>query len=473
MVKNLRLNILDIKLFLIFILLLVFSLTIVKLGGVGVEAQLTQYGNECKINYGTCEDDDVNIQQYLDEGKIVFAGDITSQNLQQSLLATHSDIANNLADLCLNKKFLDEEGKVTVFPVNRTDSPADQYPNNLDSAVYDNDLLADIVPRACENGYELMEFQPHPSLNYRYYSAACCPSGYVAVSQTSGGVQQGKNRTYAAACCLIPNDQSPGNMPNEYIDNASPVCYHRNSALDDRTEVVYSESQKDLEKIITESFVRGLPFGTFTYGSEVSGSENICPDDSVCAIVNPSDNFLGIGVALDDEDLNVIYSDQLKDSSLGEAECVRCYSDEEALAVRGNELLFCSKGSLTYGIPLKNNSITDTIAWLAAQDEDNAEYIENCRAQGGIPTAIGCIDTTPIGIITGLIRISLGVMGGVALVQLILVGINYQRGNEAEIKKAREQLIATLTGLAVLVFSVLILRIIGVNILDILPAGSF
>jgi len=48
----------------------------------------------------------------------------------------------------------------------------------------------------------------------------------------------------------------------------------------------------------------------------------------------------------------------------------------------------------------------------------------------------------------------------------------YQTGDEARIKAARESIIKTLTGLAVLVFSILILRIIGINILDVLPVGS-
>jgi hypothetical protein len=96
---------------------------------------------------------------------------------------------------------------------------------------------------------------------------------------------------------------------------------------------------------------------------------------------------------------------------------------------------------------------------------------ENCVNQGGIWTAIGCVDPTPIGLITGLIRIGFGVMSGVALLQAIYVGILYQMGDEGRIQKAKGQLIATLSGIAVLVFSVLILRIIGVNVLNVIPSG--
>jgi uncharacterized membrane protein len=104
-------------------------------------------------------------------------------------------------------------------------------------------------------------------------------------------------------------------------------------------------------------------------------------------------------------------------------------------------------------------------------DDTNRPVLERCLEQGGIYIAIGCVDPTPIGIIAGLIRLSFGIMGGVALIQLILAGIAYQQGNEEKIKEARNKVLATLTGIAVLVFSVLILRIIGVNILDVIPDG--
>ncbi len=94
-----------------------------------------------------------------------------------------------------------------------------------------------------------------------------------------------------------------------------------------------------------------------------------------------------------------------------------------------------------------------------------------CYERGGIWIAIGCVDPTPLGIMTRLIQTAIGVMGGVALIQLIMAGIAYQRGKEEDIQKYKQKVIATLTGLVVLVFSVLILRIIGVNVLDIVPSN--
>ena len=127
-------------------------------------------------------------------------------------------------------------------------------------------------------------------------------------------------------------------------------------------------------------------------------------------------------------------------------------------------------GAVEY-VDLINNSISDTIAAYRS-DGENREALITCRERGGIYTAIGCVDPTPIGILTGLIRVAFGVTGGVALIQLIMAGIAYQSGQEEKIQEAKKRVFATIGGLAVLVFSVLILRIIGVNVLDVLPIGS-
>jgi len=94
-------------------------------------------------------------------------------------------------------------------------------------------------------------------------------------------------------------------------------------------------------------------------------------------------------------------------------------------------------------------------------------------AAKGTWTAIGCINTTPEGIFVTLVRITLGVMGGVALLRLIYMGYLYQTGDEGKIKQAREGVVSTLVGIIVVVFSVVILRIIGVNVLDVVPSGFY
>ncbi len=88
-----------------------------------------------------------------------------------------------------------------------------------------------------------------------------------------------------------------------------------------------------------------------------------------------------------------------------------------------------------------------------------------------IDTAIGCIpygDTNKF--IAFILKWAIGVGGGIAFI-LILVGgfqIITSSGNPERLKAGRELLTSALAGLILLVFSVFILRIIGVDILGIL-----
>ncbi|GAB4283487.1 MAG: hypothetical protein Kow0081_0070 [Candidatus Dojkabacteria bacterium] len=156
--------------------------------------------------------------------------------------------------------------------------------------------------------------------------------------------------------------------------------------------------------------------------------------------------------------------------------CIKCFHAGEPIGITDSRdgLRVCdtsAPGNVRVQ-PLINGNLQDTLAWLAA-DEANRPILQGCRERGGIYTAIGCIDPTPIGIITGIIRITLGIIGGVALIQIILAGVAFQSGQEAQIEAAKKRLFATFGGLLLLIFSVLILRIIGVNVLDVLPEGIF
>ncbi|MBL8014878.1 MAG: hypothetical protein JNK26_01665 [Candidatus Doudnabacteria bacterium] len=119
----------------------------------------------------------------------------------------------------------------------------------------------------------------------------------------------------------------------------------------------------------------------------------------------------------------------------------------------------------------------DTSNSAKPRDEQNAEFVacSQCIKDRGTWTeAFGCIITTPEGIFTALIRVVLGIMGGVALVRITYLGIiTAQSNDDGKIAEARKGVIATLAAVAVIVFAVLILRVIGVNVLDVVPSGFF
>lgn len=117
------------------------------------------------------------------------------------------------------------------------------------------------------------------------------------------------------------------------------------------------------------------------------------------------------------------------------------------------------------------------------QDERNNEpglrdrFFACVRCVGANNTwtdSLGCVETTASGLFTRILQIALGVVGGITLLRLIILGYQYNFSDKkADIKTAAKDVIATLGGLLLILFSVVLLRIIGVNILDIVPPGFF
>lgn len=90
-----------------------------------------------------------------------------------------------------------------------------------------------------------------------------------------------------------------------------------------------------------------------------------------------------------------------------------------------------------------------------------------------IDTAIGNISTDVNDATNNVFRILLGFAGGVAVLLIIAAGYQMMtsQGNPEKVKEARERLTAAIVGLVFIVFSVAVLQIIGVDILQ-LPGFS-
>lgn len=94
----------------------------------------------------------------------------------------------------------------------------------------------------------------------------------------------------------------------------------------------------------------------------------------------------------------------------------------------------------------------------------------SCAAGGGMWTSLGCVPTNVQGFITTfLLSTGIGLGGIIALICIIYAAFSMQisQGNPEKIKKAQELLTSCIMGLMLIIFSVFILRLIGVNILRI------
>jgi hypothetical protein len=88
---------------------------------------------------------------------------------------------------------------------------------------------------------------------------------------------------------------------------------------------------------------------------------------------------------------------------------------------------------------------------------------------GTCKTALGDLPTSLSGLLTRVFSIALSIAGIVALGLIIASGyrLMVSQGNPEQVKGAREQLTAAIIGLLFIIFSLVILQIIGVNILKI------
>ncbi len=94
----------------------------------------------------------------------------------------------------------------------------------------------------------------------------------------------------------------------------------------------------------------------------------------------------------------------------------------------------------------------------------------NALAAECVPTAIGCIDISgPSEFVDTILRLAIGLAGGIAMLLIIFGGIQIltSAGNPERVKAGKEMITSAIAGLLLIIFSVFILRIIGVQILDI------
>lgn len=93
-----------------------------------------------------------------------------------------------------------------------------------------------------------------------------------------------------------------------------------------------------------------------------------------------------------------------------------------------------------------------------------------CQNGEGVNTALGCIPVKePSKFVNWLVEFAIGIGGGIAFL-LMLFGafqIILSGGNPDRVKAGREMITAAIGGLLLIIFSVLILRIIGVDLLAI------
>lgn len=121
-----------------------------------------------------------------------------------------------------------------------------------------------------------------------------------------------------------------------------------------------------------------------------------------------------------------------------------------------------------YTKPTPNGSVEKIcINYIPKSKEVDA--CKACAQNGGILTGIGCIPTDYSGFIGGfLLKFGIGFAGMIALGCIIYSAIMIQtsQGNAEKISQFQDQIKACILGLLLIIFSLFILQLIGVNILS-------
>jgi len=487
-----------------------------------LDAQIRGFGSACTSNYTPCTSGLTNFRQAIENGSSNFR--IFGTHFDKSAILTAIDqrygsfaapaLIYNRA-LCVDRNTTDGfNGDIIPFWRNIAYETLEITDGRVNQSV--------IAIRGCVN-YDGIRFSASNAVISAglvgvgdYDSWGCCPSGsginYQFVTRGDGLFADPGDVQELSACCAIPSGAVEGdlNYPTYYTKALGGIGDGGTCRGKEGADVWGTAAQLEYPALSgsgipyvydARSRSGAPPYDQLIWGRALgysnnptdtdfrirvnpnTGSDKSCSNLEGCAIVPATTPTTG-GVTVTQftsfgNELGVIDPSFLETTP--RIQCNQCYEPGEAMFIEDpvvgsiSQLVMCAGDGATLKRDLINNNIADTLAVLQAEkanDPTNAAFIANCRAQGGIPTAIGCIDTTPVGIITGLIRTALGTMGGVALIQLIIVGLTYQRGDEAKIKEARSKLFATITGVVTLVFSVLLLRILGVNILDIIPSGT-
>jgi len=131
---------------------------------------------------------------------------------------------------------------------------------------------------------------------------------------------------------------------------------------------------------------------------------------------------------------------------------------------------FSGAGNICSQIPSSNaKQVRACCLCLTGSIDNCSQNYDSSAGPKGIWTAVGCIKTDTSSIVASIVKLAVGLAGGIALL-LILLGafqITTSASNPEKLKGGQEIITAAIGGLIFILLSVLILRLIGIQILQI------
>jgi hypothetical protein len=127
--------------------------------------------------------------------------------------------------------------------------------------------------------------------------------------------------------------------------------------------------------------------------------------------------------------------------------------------------------SVTYGCcGSETGSTVSKTARICDFAGDKSSDCEACMIDGTAAwTALGCIQTDPQKFIGQILGIAVGIGGGIAFLLILFGGFQIltSAGNPEKLNAGKELITSAITGLLIIIFSIFLLRLIGVDIFSI------
>lgn len=121
-------------------------------------------------------------------------------------------------------------------------------------------------------------------------------------------------------------------------------------------------------------------------------------------------------------------------------------------------------------LTLLNFLLVITLSLSSVQAQTIGGPTPNCSPTGkAVATSLGCVPTVPEELASGILDVAIKVGGGIAFIFLLMGAFHLitSGGDPEHVQHAKDQITAAITGLLLIVFSVVILRIAGIDVLGI------
>ena len=146
------------------------------------------------------------------------------------------------------------------------------------------------------------------------------------------------------------------------------------------------------------------------------------------------------------------------------------FSSSKTIFAQATPTVYFSAGNPTAGLTITPSAQTCDFVSTAEKNKCQTCILD----KGGSWTVFGCLSSSPSEFVASILKFILGIGGGIAFLAMILGGFYLitSAGNPIRINEGKKMIFYSGLGLLMIIFSVFILELVGVQILGIPQYGQ-